>query len=95
METTTIMFCSHNMRNVIDDTLVYNAISIQMLSHCDLIMCVAFGGASMCNGKTVSLKTVYRLSMQSVTNKPKLLCLIVLLGKDTKSSIFTIQYFIR
>ena len=42
METTTITFCSHNMRNVIDDTLVFNAISTQMLSHCDLIMFVAF-----------------------------------------------------
>ena len=38
METTTITFCSHNMRNVIDNTLLFNAISIRMLSHCDLIM---------------------------------------------------------
>ena len=52
-------------------------------------------GTSMCNSKIDSLKTVYRLSVQSVMNKPKLLSLIVLLGKDTKSSIFTIQYFIR
>ena len=42
MEITTIMFCSHNMRNVIDNTLVFNAISIQMLSHCDLIMFIVF-----------------------------------------------------
>ena len=41
METTTIMFCSHNMRKVIDHTLVFNATPIQMLSHCDLIMFVA------------------------------------------------------
>ena len=47
METTTTTFCSHNMRNVIDNTLVFNAISIQMPSHCDLIMCVAFISSSV------------------------------------------------
>ena len=42
METTTITFCSHIMRNLIDNTFVFNAISIQMLSHCDLITFIVF-----------------------------------------------------
>ena len=42
METTTITFCPYNTRNVIETALVSNVISIQMLSHCDLIMFVAF-----------------------------------------------------
>ena len=42
METTTIMFCSHIMRILIDNTLVFNAIPIQMLSHCDLILFIVF-----------------------------------------------------
>ena len=42
METTTIMFCSHNIRILIDNALVFNAISIRMLNHCDLISFVVF-----------------------------------------------------
>ena len=40
------------------------------------------------------VRSLYRLSVQSM-NKSKLLSLIVLLGKDTKSSNFTIQHFIK
>ena len=42
METTIITFCSHNIRILIDSALFFNAISIQMLSHCDLILIIVF-----------------------------------------------------
>ena len=63
METTTIMFCSHNMRNVIDDTLVFNAISIQMPSHCDLIMCVAFISSSVASVEGVEFHSKHQRNL--------------------------------
>ena len=45
-------------------------------------------------GRYVMVRPLYRLSVQSM-NKSKLLSLIVLLGKDTKSSHFIIQHFIK
>ena len=39
---TIVTFCSIIMRNLIDYSLFFNAMSIQMLSHSDLILIIVF-----------------------------------------------------